>query len=202
MVAGERSGEYPQLGEWRGDVPDRLQARRQGSQVAGLERERRAASDLDPHLALQHVDRLALGRRPRAGPSTAVNRVRPANTPSAWTGSCISLPGTSRSGSHSPVLTLEQNTPGCGSITTLLLASAGRARLSRRDPLARPRPRHAKGRRPRPDRTESARSAHTRPGEPIMLSDWRLSGGRCASIRRSERLPERLGAPRMPRPKR
>src|SRR5207344_1325351 len=48
-----------------GDVPDRLQARWQGSQVAGLERERRAAGDLDGHLALQHVDRLALGRCPR-----------------------------------------------------------------------------------------------------------------------------------------
>src|SRR5438067_13318046 len=47
------SGEYPQLGEWRGDVPDRLQAGRQGSQVAGLEPERWAAGDLDGHLALQ-----------------------------------------------------------------------------------------------------------------------------------------------------
>jgi hypothetical protein len=44
---------------------------------------------------------------------------------SAWTSSCISLPGTSGSGSHSSVLTFEQNTPGCGSITTLLPASAG-----------------------------------------------------------------------------
>src|SRR5690349_3309295 len=97
------------------------------------------------------------------GPSTAVNRVRPAHTPSAWTSSCISLPGTSGSGSHSLVVTFEQNTPGCGSMTTLLPASAGRARLSRRDLW------HARGHTtpkaadPEPGRTESARSAYTRP---------------------------------------
>src|SRR5215813_11980710 len=97
------------------------------------------------------------------GPATAVNRVSPAHTPSARTSSCISLPGTSGSGSHSSVLTFEQNTPGCGSITTLLPASAGQARLSRRG--VRPARDHTtpKDAGPRPDRTESVRSAHTGP---------------------------------------
>src|SRR5262245_17130820 len=57
------------------------------------------------------------------GPSTAVNRVRPAHTPSAWTNSCISLPGTSGSDCHSEAFTLETNTPGCGSIADLLAAT-------------------------------------------------------------------------------
>src|SRR5262249_45168189 len=79
------------------------------------------------------------------------------------TSSCISLPGTSGSGSHSPVLTFEQNTPGCGSITTLLPASAGRARLSRPGPWPARGHTTPKDAGPGPDPTEAATPAPTTP---------------------------------------
>jgi hypothetical protein len=89
---------------------------------------------VDPGLGRQTQFRHACGVE-----ALIAERSRPADGRSR---ACISLPGTSGSGSHSSVLTFEQNTPGCGSITTLLPASAAD---------------------PGPDRTESARSAYPRP---------------------------------------
>src|SRR5215472_10212470 len=74
MSVARQSGDYPGLHEGRGNVPDRLQAGRQRGHVAGLEPDGRSPGDLDGHLTLEHMNRLALRRCPR---DWAVDRGEP-----------------------------------------------------------------------------------------------------------------------------
>ena len=74
------------------------------------------------------------------GPSIEAIRVRPAQTVPSWTSSCISVPGTSGSGSQSSAEVLETKMPGASSIAILLLLS----RELSREALARGLPSHGR----------------------------------------------------------
>src|SRR5262249_57089115 len=76
---------------------------------------------------------------------------------------------------HSPVLTSEENIPGCGSITTPPACQCRAGSIIAPMPLARPRPYDAEGRRPgtRPDRISEIGVHQT--GERITPSDWHPS---------------------------
>jgi hypothetical protein len=108
----------PGLCERRRDMPGRLQPGWQREQVP------HPSSRTPPAAISIRTDpsrTKAISRRSGVhgtGPSTSVNRVRPAHTPSARTSSRSSLPGTSGSGSHPSVPALTTNTPGCSSISS------------------------------------------------------------------------------------